>query len=137
MCSKSTVEIPEWCHGRFSGLFIVNFEHNLSLFLLFLLSNLSIFMFSWLQLLLYFLVLTLRENFHIWRWKELFQNRRKSWFIKSWKKYRGMPSTGISFVTCSLAFNIRTYFLRKRNFIVKLLTLIKAEIMFNVCDTYF
>ena len=46
-------------------------------------------------------------------------------------------STWISFLTCSLAFNIRTYFLRKRKFIVKLLTFVKVEIMFNVCDTYF
>ena len=37
MCSKLTIKTPERCHRRRSGVFIVNFEHILHHFLVFLL----------------------------------------------------------------------------------------------------
>ena len=38
VCSKLTMKMPERCQWRRSGDFIVNFEHILDLFLLFLLT---------------------------------------------------------------------------------------------------
>ena len=41
ICSKLTIKIPERRHWRRSGIFIINFEHVLHLFLVFLLLILS------------------------------------------------------------------------------------------------
>ena len=41
ICSKVTIKTPEQCQGRRSCVFIVNFEHILHLFLVFLLSTLN------------------------------------------------------------------------------------------------
>ena len=41
ICSKSTIKTPEWRQWRRSGVFFVNFEHTLHLFLEFLLLTLS------------------------------------------------------------------------------------------------
>ena len=41
ICSKLTIKTPELRHGRCPGVFIVNFEHILHLFLVFLLLPLN------------------------------------------------------------------------------------------------
>ena len=41
ICSKLTIKTPEQCQWRHSGVFIVNFEHILHLFLVFLLLTLN------------------------------------------------------------------------------------------------
>ena len=46
ICSKSTVKTLERRQGRHSGVFIVNFELILQLFLVFLLLNLSLCLFA-------------------------------------------------------------------------------------------
>ena len=46
ICSELPIKTPERCHWRCSGIFIVNFEHILHLFQLFLLSTLSKWMFA-------------------------------------------------------------------------------------------
>ena len=41
ICSKLTIKIPEWRQWRRSGVFIVNFEQILYIFLVFLFLNLN------------------------------------------------------------------------------------------------